>query len=113
MGERKAAAAPKGSGKLRLAVLAVAPLLLLLGGGAGAAYVMGAGPFAHPADAAVEGQGGGSAGHGSTPGKPAQFVDLPDIIVNLDTGGASGCDSSSSRSPWRSGGLRTPSACSS
>ena len=93
MAEKKGADAPKPKGKLKLMAMAGAPLLLL-GGGAGA-YFMGVLPFGHEAGAAVEhgghdSGGRGSGGHRAKAGAGAgeiRFVDLPDIIVNLDTGG--------------------------
>lgn len=83
-----AAAAPSG-GKGKLIVLALGGLVLLGGGGAGAAWMMGmfgghAAEAAAPADghavepaAADDGHGGKAASHS------VAFVDLPDVIVNL------------------------------
>ncbi len=103
-GEQEAAA--KG-GKLKLILVAVAGLLLLGGGGGAAAYFMGlfGGP-AEPAaaeagdevpttpdgekkaesgggEATAEGEGDG----GADPAVAAVFVDLPDILVNLQSSG--------------------------
>ena len=88
MSQQKGSAAPKGGGALKLIVMAAVPLVALFGGGA--AYVMGLPPFGHQAGAAVD-----SSGRDSAPGAPSMaprsapsvtFVDLPDLVVNLDTG---------------------------
>jgi flagellar FliL protein len=103
MSQQKAAAAQKKGG-LKLILLAAVPLVALAAGG-GAAYVMGLPPFGHHADAAAvdpaSGHGAhGADGAGAVPGGPGgpggggggarsaavQFVDLPDLVVNLDTG---------------------------
>jgi flagellar FliL protein len=74
------AEAPKSGGKLKLILIIALPLLLLLGGGA-AAYVMGMVPGMAPAD--------GSAHAEPEIDDPASvvFVDLPDMLVNLNAGG--------------------------
>jgi flagellar FliL protein len=75
-----AAEAPKSGGKLKLILIIGLPLLLLLGGG-GAAYVMGMVPVLKPLNGTAE----------ATPpaDDPANvvFVDLPDMLVNLNAGG--------------------------
>ncbi len=106
-GEQEAAA--KG-GKLKLIILAVAGLLVLGGGGGAAAYFMGLfGGTAEPemADATeagdesattpdgepkAEAKGGketaeGEGDGGSDPAVTAVFVDLPDVLVNLQSSG--------------------------
>jgi flagellar protein FliL len=74
------AEAKKSGGKLKLILIIVVPLALLLGGGA-AAYVMGM----------VPGLNGAADGADATPAaeNPADivFVDLPDMLVNLNAGG--------------------------
>ena len=82
--------AKKGKGKLLLIVAAAA--VLVLGGGGAAAFFMGllgggAETEAHAAAAAVEEEHGGEeAGHGEGEAGPGiAFVDLPDLIVNLQS----------------------------
>ena len=82
--------AKKGKGKLLLIVAAAS--VLLLGGGGAAAFFMGllgggAETEAHAAAAAVEEEHGGEeAGHGEAEAGPGiAFVDLPDLIVNLQS----------------------------
>jgi flagellar FliL protein len=75
-----AAEAPKSGRKLKLILFVALPLLLLLGGGA-AAYVMGMVPGMAPRDAAAE-----AAPPPEEPGSVV-FVDLPDMLVNLNAGG--------------------------
>ena len=82
--------ARKGKGKLLL--IAGAAAILLLGGGGAGVYFMGllgggAEGEAHAAAAAVEEEHGGEeAGHGEGEAGPAiAFVDLPDLIVNLQS----------------------------
>ncbi len=73
------AEAKKSGGKLKLILIIVLPLLVLLGGG-GAAYVMGM----------VPGLNGGADNADAAPAdNPADvvFVDLPDMLVNLNAGG--------------------------
>lgn len=71
----------KSGGKLKLILIIGLPLLLLLGGG-GAAYVMGMVP------------GLNGPAPGADAGPPAEnpadvvFVDLPDMLVNLNASGA-------------------------
>ena len=74
------AEAPKSGGKLKLILIIALPLVLLLGGGA-AAYVMGMVPGMAPAD--------GTAGTEPPTEDPGSvvFVDLPDMLVNLNAGG--------------------------
>ena len=74
------AEASKPGGKLKLILLIALPLLLLLGGG-GAVYVMGLVPGQEPAD---------QAGHDEQEAEDhasVLFVDLPDMLVNLNAGG--------------------------
>ena len=82
--------AKKGKGKLLLIVAAAA--VLVLGGGGAAAFFMGllgggAEGEAHATAAAVaEEHGGEEAGYGDAELGPAiAFVDLPDLIVNLQS----------------------------
>jgi flagellar FliL protein len=95
-GSANAAAASGSGGKTKLIVLGLGALLLLGGGGAGAAWMLGlfgghAAEAAAPADAghgaAADGGHGAAAdegGHGGKSAGPAvAFVDLPDVIVNL------------------------------
>lgn len=110
-----AAATPaKPGGKKKLLILVGIGLLVLVGGGGAAAYLMGwlggsgsepvAGPHGAPASTAhgeagegdpSEEPGGGSeaAGHGggeatgSVSSADAAFVDMPDIVVNLQPDG--------------------------
>jgi flagellar FliL protein len=66
------AAAPKKKLPLKLIIMAAAGLLVLGGGGAGAYWYFGSSGHDKPAEAAV---------------KPAIFVDLPDVLVNLSNAG--------------------------
>jgi len=63
-----AAAKPKRKIPLKLIIMAAAGLIVLGGGGAGAYLFLGAKHAEKPKEAAV---------------KPATFVDLPDVLVNL------------------------------
>ncbi len=72
--------AAKSGGKLKVIVIIALPLLLLLGGGA-AAYVMGMVPGIRPADGTAEAEP-----PREDPGSVV-FVDLPDMLVNLNAGG--------------------------
>jgi flagellar protein FliL len=72
--------AKKSGGKLKLILIIGLPLLLLLGGG-GAAYVMGMVPGLQPADGAPD-----AAAPADDPANVV-FVDLPDMLVNLNVGG--------------------------
>ncbi len=91
-------------GKLKLIIMGVAALLLLGGGGGAAAYFLGL--FGGPAEATAgnppEAGQQAATGHGAAPkegatkekggeaGAPAVaavFVDLPDILVNLQSSG--------------------------
>jgi flagellar FliL protein len=83
------AAAPAKKGKSKLLLLGGAGLLLLLGGGGAAAYLTGllGDEAAAPADArheAAPADGHGPAGEGQ-PGAAVAFVDMPDLIVNLQS----------------------------
>jgi flagellar FliL protein len=98
MADAKADAAAEGGGRKKLAgkklVLFIAlPLLLLLAGGGGAYFLL-AGGDEH-AEAAAHREGGGEGGHGE-PGNSDEllkdldkvtFLDLPEILVNLNGGG--------------------------
>jgi flagellar FliL protein len=66
--EGDAAAKPKRKIPLKLIVMAAAGLIVLGGGGAGAYLFMGSKQGERPKEAAA---------------KPATFVDLPDVLVNL------------------------------
>lgn len=70
--------APAKSGKKRLFLLAGAGVVLLAGGGLGAAFFLHLPPFAGAAPQAEEAQ--------AQPGPPV-FVDLPDIVANLNAPG--------------------------
>ena len=87
----------KMSGK-KLVLFIVLPVLLLLGGGGAAAYFLLAGGEAaeEQADSGEASDGeqageaaAGDAGAGASAGKPGDivFYDLPDLLVNLNTGG--------------------------
>ena len=79
------------SGRGRLLLLGGVGLVLLLGlagGGAWYAGLLGGHPAAEGAlarAAAAEGHGG--AGHGDGPPGNVVFVDMPDVLVNLQSGG--------------------------
>ncbi len=78
-----------GGGKKKL-IMIVLPLLLLLGGGA-AAYFMGAldsllGEEPTEETLAEDGEGGGGEDV-AMPVEDAVFFDLPELLVNLNTGG--------------------------
>jgi flagellar FliL protein len=66
-------AKPKRKLPLKTIIIAAAGLLVLGGGGAGAYLFFFAGDHAKPVEAAV---------------KPATFVDMPDVLVNLSNAGA-------------------------
>ena len=77
-----------GGGKKKLIIIIAAVLLLLIGGGAGAFFMglldplLGVEEHAEAADgAAAEGEGGEGA-----PAGAAVFYDLPEMLVNLNTG---------------------------
>ncbi|HEX3210857.1 MAG TPA: flagellar basal body-associated FliL family protein [Geminicoccaceae bacterium] len=74
------AEAPKSGRRLKLILIIALPLLLVVGGG-GAAYVMGMVPGMARGDGAAEAE--------PTPEDPRGivFVDLPDMLVNLNAGG--------------------------
>jgi flagellar protein FliL len=71
--------APRSGGKLKLILIIALPLLLLLGGGA-TAYVLGVVPGMAPAEASAE------AAPAVEDPASVVFVDLPDMLVNLNTG---------------------------
>ena len=71
-GEQPAAKPKRKLPSLKLMIIAAAGLLLLGGGGAAAYLFLGGGGHDKPAQAAV---------------KPAIFVDLPDVLVNLSNAG--------------------------
>ncbi|MHC5652876.1 flagellar basal body-associated FliL family protein [Stappia sp. ICDLI1TA098] len=71
-----------GKSKKKLIIIAAAGLVLLLGGGGGAAYFLGFLGGGTPA--AVPAEGGAEAPPAQ---KPAVFYDLPEMTVNLSTGG--------------------------
>lgn len=74
-----------GGGKSKLVLLIVAPLLLL-GAGGGAAYVGGFLPFG--AEAAARGENGEVAGREvEVDPRSMVFVEMPDILVNLQDDG--------------------------
>ncbi|SFK16257.1 flagellar basal body-associated FliL family protein [Falsiroseomonas stagni] len=69
--------APAKKGKARLLIIGAA-VVLLASGGAGAAFFLKLGPFA-----------GGGAPHeeaGATQAAPPVFVEIPDIVANLNAG---------------------------
>jgi flagellar FliL protein len=66
-------AAPKKKLPLKLIIMAAAGLLIVGGGGAGAYWYFGSSGRDKPAEALV---------------KPAIFVDLPDVLVNLSNAGS-------------------------
>jgi flagellar protein FliL len=68
----KPAAAPKKKLPLKLIIIVAAGLLVLGGGGAGAYWYFGGSGHDKPVEALV---------------KPAIFVDLPDVMVNLSNAG--------------------------
>src|SRR4051812_3950401 len=82
--------AKKGKGKLLLVVAAA--VVPMLGGGGAAAYftgLLGSGwaGESHAAATAEEKPGGEAAAHGEAHGTPGvAFVDMPDLIVNLQSG---------------------------
>lgn len=103
MAEKPEAEQPQAS-KLRLILFAVAGLVLLGGGGAGAGWFLGW--FGGSSDAAESGEAHGAngqhdvagkaeAGHGATSGGAGRtagvpqvaFLELPDVLVNLQSPG--------------------------
>ena len=89
--ERGAVDAGKGGGKGKLMLIA-GGLVVLLGGGAGGAWMLGLVGSGHGAEAtsAAEATHGEAAepGHGEKgSGASVAFVDLPDVIVNLQPTG--------------------------
>ena len=81
-------AAPR-SGKLKLILLTVVPLLLLAGGG-GTAYMLGLLPFGPGAEAAAPPELGPTEGGRraeAVEAGPVLFIDLPDVLVNLQGDG--------------------------
>jgi flagellar FliL protein len=99
MADAKADASAEGGGKKKLAgkklvlFIALPLLLLLLGGGAGAYFLLLGGGDEHAEAAAATGEGGaGTAepGHSDELLKDLNkvtFLDLPEILVNLNGGG--------------------------
>lgn len=79
----------KMAGK-KLVLFIVLPLLLLLGGGGAAAFFLLQAPAGESAEAA-EGEGGGKEADGAEAQQadlgPAIFYELPEMLVNLNTGG--------------------------
>lgn len=88
------------SGKMKLVIFAVLGLVLLAGGGGGAAWFLGFFGGKEPAAEAAAHDGGQGDGHGGDHGgaheaadphgaaAPAVvFVDMPDVLVNLQSGG--------------------------
>lgn len=77
--------APEKSGKKKLLII-VALLLLLIVGGLAAAYFTG---LMDPVIAMITGGKGGGGGGKENPTEPGQavFYDLPEMLVNLNTGG--------------------------
>lgn len=73
----------KMSGK-KLVLLIVLPLLLLLGGGGAAAYFL---MFAGGAEHVEGAEGGDGEAGGKKSSKEVVFYDLPEMLVNLNTGG--------------------------
>lgn len=90
----RGAVAGGGGGKSKMIILAGALVVLLGGGGAAGAWMLGL--FgSHGAAAAVTAESAhgeaAEAGHGAEPaggGKAVAFVDLPDVIVNLQPSGS-------------------------
>jgi flagellar protein FliL len=81
--ESEPAATPKpGGGRKKILIIGLPVLLLLLLGGGGAAYVMGMVP---PAAGTA-----GTADEGGAADDPASivFVDLPDLLINLNAEGS-------------------------
>ncbi|NKC31690.1 flagellar basal body-associated FliL family protein [Falsiroseomonas selenitidurans] len=74
-------APPARRGKGRLFVILGVVLLLLAGGGAGAAFFLKLGPFAEAAAEAGE-----AAAEHAPPPAPPVFVEIPDIVANLNVG---------------------------
>lgn len=92
-----AATPPPGRGRKTLVVLVAAGAVLLLGGGGAAAYLLGLfgggeGGGRAEAAAAPEPEGGAEAAGGEGGGRAGEsqvvFVDLPDVVVNLQAAGA-------------------------
>ena len=87
MEEGAAAAKPK-PGKRKLALVAAAAFLVLGAGGGAAAYFAGLFPDV-PSSAADAGHAAPADEHGTGEGQPSPvvFVDMPDLIVNLQSDG--------------------------
>ena len=79
-----AAGAPRGGGKRKLILFVAAPVLLLLAVGAGL-YLMG---FFGSHAAATEAANGKEAEKGKDKeGKPPAFFEVPEMLVNINSGG--------------------------
>lgn len=92
--EGEAAPKKKGLSGKKLIIFIVLPLLLLIGGGAGVYFSGLLGGGEEPVEQAEEGGHGeaaAEAGHGAEEGHvgPATFYELPDLLVNLNTGNRS------------------------
>jgi len=84
------ATATKGGGRLKLVLLVVGLVVALAGGGGAAAFYFGLfGDGASAASAEEKDDDAGADADKTATGKPekstASFVDMPDILVNLDT----------------------------
>jgi flagellar FliL protein len=73
-GQDEAIAKPQKKLPLKLIIIAAAAVLVLVAGGTGAYFVLGAAKANQTP--------------GATPAKPAVFLDLPDVLVNLSNSGA-------------------------
>lgn len=84
----------EGGGKKKLLLLIVLPLLLIVGGAAGAYFAGLLDPLLKPSTeehaAAPAGEHGAPAGENGAPGvmqvQPAVFYDLPEMLVDINTG---------------------------
>lgn len=74
-----------GGGKKKILLIAI-PLVLILGGAAGAYFTGLLDPLLGVEDTATSGEGGDGADSGE-PAGPVAFTDLPEILVNLNTTG--------------------------
>ncbi|NVJ91455.1 MAG: flagellar basal body-associated FliL family protein, partial [Methylocystaceae bacterium] len=74
-----------GGGKKKILLIAI-PLVLILGGAAGAYFTGLLDPLLGVEDTATSGEGGDGAASGE-PAGPVAFTDLPEILVNLNTTG--------------------------
>ncbi len=73
-----------GGGKKKILLIAI-PLVLILGGAAGAYFTGLLDPLLGVEDTATSGEGGDAAD--GEPAGPVAFTDLPEILVNLNTTG--------------------------